>query len=211
MTQDLIDGFYQFKNYNYDEKTGGMLNLTERQDPKYFVISCIDSRSNPGTIFRSKPGIFFSHKAMGAIVRPYKQGTALSAALQFALEYNQIESIIILGHTRCGAIKAPVEEIDDVEISSFVNVTKQAVEKAKKNQKEADHLIEETEREAILESMENLKKYPSVAKALKENRITIKPWQFDIKSGDLYEYDPEKETFAVIKQENDLTDNRKTV
>jgi len=211
MTQDLIDGFYRFKNYNYGIEDGGMTPLIKGQDPKYFIISCIDSRSNPGTVFRAKPGIFFSHKAMGAIVRPYKKGTALSAALQFALKYNNIETVIILGHTGCGAIKALAEDIDDDEISSFVNVAKHALEKAKACHHDHDDMIAQTEQEAILESMENLKKYPSVAKALQAKKVTLKSWQFDLHHGDLHEYDEKNQRFDVIKTENHLTDTRKTV
>lgn len=209
MTKDLIDGAAEFKHYHYEGDESLMSELvTSGQDPKYFIISCIDSRCNPGTIFRAKPGIFFSHKAMGAIVRPYKTGTALSAALQFALEYNNIESVIILGHTNCGAIKALAEEIDDPEISSFVSVAQHALDKAKTCCDNHDQIITKTEQETILESMENLKKYPSVAKALNENRVTVKSWQFDLKSGDLREYDQTDNSFKNINLQTNLKDNR---
>jgi len=211
MTQDLIDGFYQFKNYSYHTDNGIMHDLAKGQDPKYFIISCIDSRSNPGTIFRAKPGIFFSHKAMGAIVRPYKKGTALAAALQFALEYNNIETVIILGHTGCGAIKALAEDIEDEEISSFVNVAKHALDKAKTCHHDHDEIIAKTEEEAILESMENLKKYPSVAQALENQKVNLKSWQFDLHHGELREYDEKTQGYDFIKIENHLTDTRKTV
>ena len=117
MTQDLINGAAEFKRYHYEGNEALMESLVESgQDPRYFIISCIDSRCNPGTIFRAKPGTFFAHKAMGAIIRPYHQGTALAAALQFALNYNNVGIIIVLGHTQCGAIKALAEDIDDPEI-----------------------------------------------------------------------------------------------
>ena len=97
MTKDLIEGLNAFKHYHYEGSSELMSSLVEDgQDPRYFIVSCIDSRCNPGTIFRAKPGSFFAHKAMGAIVRPYHQGTALAAALQFAINYNNVKKVIVV-------------------------------------------------------------------------------------------------------------------
>lgn len=210
MTQDLINGAAEFKRYHYEGDEALMEGLVKvGQDPKYFIISCIDSRCNPGTIFRTQPGIFFAHKAMGAIVRPYHKGTALAAALQFALNYNKVETVIVLGHTQCGAIKALAEDIDDDEISSFINVAKHGLAKAQKCCTTHDEILHMTEREVILESTENLKNYPSVAKALEEKRITVKSWQFDMKTGDLLEYNNDKNNFETITTETQKEDSRK--
>lgn len=199
MTQDLIKGAESFKHYHYEQDNDLMKELVEAgQNPKYFIISCIDSRCNPGTIFRAKPGSFFAHKAMGAIVRPYHKGTALAAALQFALDYNNVEHIIVLGHTKCGAMKALAEGLDDPEISSFINVAKHALTKAQACSHNHDEILEITEKEAILESTENLKQYPSVKKALAENRVTVKSWQFDIETGNVLEFNDDTKEFEII-------------
>lgn len=212
MTQDLINGAAEFKKYHYDGDQELMAELVEAgQDPKYFIISCIDSRCNPGTIFRAQPGIFFAHKAMGAIVRPYHKGTALAAALQFALEYNNVKHVIVLGHTKCGAVKAMAEDIQDEEISSFINVAKHGLEKAKACCSDHDEILAKTEQEVILESVENLKAYPSVVKALKENKITVKAWQFDITNGDLLEHNPNTNKFETITADLPQKDSRASV
>lgn len=210
MTQNLIDGAKSFKHYHYKGDHELMKELVEAgQDPKYFIISCIDSRCNPGTIFRAQPGIFFAHKAMGAIVRPYHQGTALAAALQFALNYNKVETVIVLGHTQCGAIKALAEDIDDPEISSFINVAKHGLTKAQNCCDNHDDILAMTEKEVILESTENLKGYPSVATALKESRINVKSWQFDMKTGDLLEFNDNTKEFKILTKQTLKEDSRK--
>lgn len=209
MTQDLLQGLSEFKKYHYGSENSRMQMLAELgQDPKYFIISCIDSRCNPVTIFRAQPGIFFTHKAMGAIVRPYKKGTALSAALQFALKYNNIEHVIIMGHTGCGAIKALAEKLDDEEISSFVEVAQHAHDKAKGCCASQQEAINHTERGVILESMDNLKQYPSVKDALENSRVTVKAWQFDIKSGDLFEYNDKQDAFERVNINVDTSESR---
>lgn len=212
MTDELIKGFEAFKKHQYQDGTALMPQLVEDgQSPKYFIISCIDSRSNPGTIFRTQPGAFFAHKAMGAIVRPYKQGTALAAALQFALHYNKVDTVIVLGHTGCGAIQALAEKLDDEEISSFINVAKHALARAQSCCKGHDAILAKTEQEVVLESAENLRAYPSVAAALAENRLTIKAWLFDMKAGDLLEYNNKSAEFEVITAHDNPEDSRKSV
>ena len=201
MAKTLLQGFKLFRKDNYEGNTLMKRLVKDGQSPEYFIISCIDSRSNPGTIFRPEPGTFFAHKAMGAIVRPYKKGTALSAALQFALVHNKVKEIIVLGHTGCGAIKAMVEKIDDEEISSFMDVAKAGMEKAQTACGTActhEELLRHTEEEIVLLSSENLKSYPSVTNALAEDRVTIKPWLFDMDSGELLQYNQDFKEFVPL-------------
>jgi len=212
MTKDLIHGAAEFKRYHYGDDNDTMKNLVEMgQDPKYFIISCIDSRCNPYTIFRAPPGLFFTHKAMGAIVRPYKKGTALAAALQFAINYNKIEHVIVLGHTECGAIKALVSDIEDEDIKSFINVAKHGMEKACECSSDEQEIIGHTEKNVILESMTNLKTYPSVSSALKKRKIKLKAWQFDMTSGDLLEYNTRAKKFKVLKDDDPVVESRHPV
>jgi carbonic anhydrase len=209
MTDDLIQGLADFKRYQYSEENDLMQKLVEEgQSPEYFMISCIDSRANPSTIFRARPGMFFAHKAMGAIVRPYKTGTALAAALQFALNYNKVNTIIVMGHTQCGAIQALANNIEDEEISRFINVVKHAHDKAEACCTNPEDVNAQTEKEVVLESVENLKGYPSVAKALTEERVTIKPWLFDMKQGELLEYNETSKEFEIVSTEFSPEDSR---
>ncbi|PCI56935.1 MAG: hypothetical protein COB36_01300 [Alphaproteobacteria bacterium] len=211
MTQDLIKGLEAFKRDQYSDAGENLMPrlVKEGQSPKYFIISCIDSRSNPSTIFRTQPGSFFAHKAMGAIVRPYKQGTALSAALQFALNHNNVKQIIVLGHTNCGAIQALVENLDDPEISSFINVVKDALTKAQTCCNEHNKIIARTEQEVVLESVENLKNYPSVKQALQEKRVTISPWIFDMEEGNLLEHNTNSNEFEIISTNEPIKEDHK--
>lgn len=202
MTEKLIAGFARFRASEYEGQDPLMPKLVkEGQSPEYFVISCIDSRSNTGTIFNAPPGLFFSFMAMGAIVRPYKHGTALSAALQFALKYCGIKKIIVLGHTQCGAIRALADNIDDPEIVSFITVAREGLKRAQTNVEphaNYEELLREAEKQIVLQSVENLKEFPSVQEALAESRVEIKPWVFDMKHGQLLEYSEEKQKFVPL-------------
>lgn len=214
MTDELITGFEEFKRYQYDENSEQAIMprlVEEGQSPRYFLISCIDSRANPGTIFRARPGTFFAHKAMGAIVRPYKQGTALAAALQFAIDYNKVEKIVVLGHTNCGAMKALADNIEDPEISSFIEVAQQALVRAKSScgcESDQEKLLDKTVEETVLESSKNLMSYPSVKRAVEEGRAQIVPWVFEMRKGDLLEYNYESQAFEKITTHSNNSDSR---
>ncbi len=198
MPQFLIDGFKKFVSTQYSGENPLMPYLVaEGQNPDYFIVSCIDSRSHAGVIFGTPPGTFFSHKSMGAIVRPYKSGTALAAALQFALKYNKVKTIILLGHTSCGAVKALIDDIDDPEISSFIAVAKEGLQNAENDT--SDKSIQRRAEEHILRlSRKNIEGYPSIAEALKEKRITIKSWIFDMHRATLCELDENTDEFKDI-------------
>lgn len=202
MSANLLKGFKAFREDAYKCGETIMKRLVQNgQDPRYFMISCIDSRGNPGTIFQADPGTFFAHKAMGAIVRPYKQGTALAAALHFALNYNKVDTIVVLGHTLCGAVKALVNDLQDEEISSFIKVAQKGLDRAHACVAPGcaqETLFRETEEQIVLLSVENLKAYPSVAKALAEKRVVIKPWLFDMEAGEILEYDEAHKKFITI-------------
>jgi carbonic anhydrase len=202
MTDPLLEGFRQFREENYGGSNTLMRRLVQDgQSPTHFIISCIDSRSNPGTIFRPAPGTFLAHKAMGAIVRPYKKGTALAAALQFAIVHNKVKEIVILGHTGCGAIKALVDKIEDEEISSFIDVAQVGLKKARElcgPQCAPGDLLRHAEEQIVLQSTENLRAYPSVKNALAAKTLVLKSWLFDMDTGNLFEYCADKQSFLPI-------------
>lgn len=202
MADALLEGFKKFRKTHYEGRDAVMPRLAlEGQTPTHFIISCIDSRSNPGTIFQPVPGTFLAHKAMGAIVRSYKKGTALAAALQFAIVHNKVGEIVILGHTGCGAIKAMVEKIDDEEVSSFIDVAQQGLKKARDLCGPAytpSELLRHAEEQIVIESTQNLKTYPSVKNALANGSIIIKSWLFDMDTGNLFEHDKKSGKFLPI-------------
>lgn len=209
MVHELLKGFEAFRKDEYEGENPSMPQLVEAgQSPKYFVISCIDSRANAGTIFRAKPGTFFAHKSMGAIVRPYVAGKTLAASLQFALEHCGVSNIIIVGHTQCGAVQAMVDNSDDEEIRPFLDSSKVCLEEVKRCCNSRDELLAQAEKATILQSAKNLETYPSVRRALAENRLDIKTWLFDMKEGQLLEYDTQTQDFKVISHSPQTEDTR---
>ena len=215
MTDKLLEGFEKrFLPKAYGDKGALMPELVEYgQQPDYMIISCADSRSDPGIIFDANPGIFFGFKAVGAIVRPYKPGTALAASLQYALEYLKIPNLILVGHTHCGAVKALHDNIDDTELSGFMDVMHDAMDKARQiactddnGQEYCDEetLLREAERQVLNLSAANLLGYPAVKKAVDEDRVIIERLIFDMSEGLILRYDDKSDTYHPTLK-NDAT------
>lgn len=185
------------------------------QKPDYMIISCADSRSDPGIIFDAHPGVFFGFKAIGAIVRPYKPGTALAASLQYALHYLKIPKLYLLGHTHCGAVKALHEQTEDPDLAGFMDVMHDAMDKAREiagQNSNEETLLREAERQVLELSAENLIGYPAVKEALDENRLTIELLIFDMEHGSILRYDQKTGAYSqatgdVVKKAKQCADH----
>ena len=73
------------------------------------VVACCDSRSAPETIFNAAPGEIFVVRNVANLVPPYEPDGSLdgtSAALEFAVQSLRVRHIVVLGHGRCGGIRA---------------------------------------------------------------------------------------------------------
>lgn len=201
MTDHLLKGFEErFLPKAYRDDGAQMPELVEYgQKPDYMIISCADSRSDPGIIFDAHPGVFFGFKAIGAIVRPYKVGTALAASLQYALHYLKVPKLVLLGHTHCGAVKALHDNIEDKDLASFMDVMHDAMDKARAvagADSDEETILREAERQVLALSAQNLLGYPPVKEALAENRLEIELLIFDMGLGTILRYDPKTGDYA---------------
>lgn len=82
--------------------------VAEEQDPYGVILSCIDSRVPPELLFDTGLGDLFVMRTGGQVVGPVVTGS---------VEYGPMTSgtplIVVLGHQRCGAIKAAYKALQD--------------------------------------------------------------------------------------------------
>ena len=76
-------------------------DLTERQEPFAIVLGCSDSRVPAEIVFDQGLGDLFVIRVAGNIVAPSQVGSVEFAAEQFGTRL-----VVVLGHSRCGAIEA---------------------------------------------------------------------------------------------------------
>jgi len=204
----FIEGNELFQKAYFKEHEAELLRLAqEGQSPKALFIGCSDSRVIPDLMLQSKPGELFVMRNVGNFVPRYKPDEdyhATATAIEYAVSVLHVSEIIICGHTHCGACKALYEEISD---PSLIHTRKwlSLGEKAKQNALKAlgpdgdrEELLRLTEQFSILSQIENLLTYPYVNKLVKEEKLFIHGWYYDIETGRIQYFDPEKKTFLPL-------------
>ena len=118
----LLKGHANFMAGRYTREHDRIRELAdEGQHPATMIIACCDSRSAPETIFDAGPGELFVLRNVANLVPTYQpdggqHGT--SAGIEFAVKALGIANIVIMGHGRCGGIKAALSQHDSVPLDS---------------------------------------------------------------------------------------------
>ncbi len=80
--------------------------LAERQEPFAIILGCSDSRVPAEIVFDQGLGDLFVIRVAGNIVAPSQVGS-----VEFAAERFGTPLVVVLGHSRCGAILATLDEL----------------------------------------------------------------------------------------------------
>ena len=110
----LIEGYEAFRSGRLAAEQDRYRDLAEQgQSPEIMVIGCCDSRVSPEVIFDARPGELFVVRNVANLVPPYSpDGTyhGVSAALEFGVGALRVKHIVVLGHARCGGVRAFAED-----------------------------------------------------------------------------------------------------
>lgn len=79
-------------------------DLSERQEPFAVVLGCSDARAPAEIVLDQGLGDLFVVRVAGNVVAPSQVDS-----VEFAAERFNIRLVVVMGHTRCGAIDAAVE------------------------------------------------------------------------------------------------------
>ena len=82
------------------------LELAAGQDPCAIILGCSDSRVPAELVFDQGLGDLFVIRVAGNIVAPSQVGS-----VEFAAERFGTRLVVVLGHSKCGAILATIEEL----------------------------------------------------------------------------------------------------
>src|SRR6201987_3207561 len=111
--QALLKGYRTFTTQRLPTEQSRYRDLSVRgQQPEVMVIGCCDSRVSPEVIFDAHPGELFVIRNVANLVPPYSPTGlthGVSAALEFAVQNLKVKYIVVMGHSRCGGIRAFVE------------------------------------------------------------------------------------------------------
>jgi carbonic anhydrase len=131
-TQEVIGELWEGnRRFQRDEARGPRRDrarraeVAERQAPIAAVVACSDSRVPPEILFDQGLGDLFVVRVAGNVVG----GDALGS-LEYAAEHLEVPVVVILGHSRCGAVGAALHggESGSPHIDAILAALRPAVE-----------------------------------------------------------------------------------
>jgi carbonic anhydrase len=184
----LIDGYRDFLTGRMPTERERYRDLAKRgQSPAIMIIGCCDSRVSPEVIFDTHPGELFVVRNIANLVPAYtSDGTChgVFAALEFAVQVLKVEHIIVLGHARCGGIRAYAEHGPQLSpgdsIHKWMSMIAPAAELAGPP---GDDYLTRLEQASITKSLDNLMTFPYVADAVRCGTLMLHGAYFDVASG----------------------------
>ena len=201
----LLQGYHAFITRRYVSESDRWRSLArEGQAPDTMVIACCDSRAAPEVIFDSGPGELFVVRNVANLVPPYApdgEYHSTSAALEFAVQSLKVKHIVVMGHGRCGGIRAALDPNSAPLspghfIGKWMSLVGPAAEMVTGNA-----MMTASERQTALErisirfSIANLRTFPCVKILEGKGRLSLHGAWFDISSGELWAVDPETGDF----------------
>ena len=96
---------------------------SDGQHPFAIILSCIDSRTSAELIFDQGLGDIFSVRIAGNIINEDILGS-----MEFACKVAGSKIIVVLGHTKCGAVKGACDHIEMGNLTALLSKIRPAVD-----------------------------------------------------------------------------------
>ena len=196
--QRLIEGYAGFLAERLPREQSRFRELAETgQKPEIMVIGCCNSRVSPEVIFDARPGELFVVRNVANIIPPYApdgQAHGVSAALEFGVGALRVKHIVVLGHARCGGVRAFAEDIDNLRqplspgdfIGKWMALIAPAADKVgPRGDASLDDYQARLEQANIVNSLDNLMTFPRLAKLIEKNKIGVHGAYFGVATGEL--------------------------
>lgn len=109
----LVEGNKRFvdgKSMRTGRQPADFANDALGQAPVAAIVGCADSRVAPELVFDQDVGDLFVVRVAGNVVSG--TGPLLKGSLEFAVAELGVRLIMVLGHSKCGAVKAAIEHIE---------------------------------------------------------------------------------------------------
>jgi len=200
----LTAGYRAFLDDRFPRERGRYEALAEQgQSPEIMVIGCCDSRVSPEVIFDASPGELFVVRNVANLVPPYETGGeyhGTSAALEFAVQALRVKHIVVLGHARCGGVRAFADDTAPLSPGDFIGrwmtLIAPAAERLGPRRGDLDDYVAKLELAAIENSLRNLMTFPCVRILVERGRLQLHGAFFGVATGVLMVRDPETGEFA---------------
>ena len=160
-------------------------DTSDGQHPFAVILSCIDSRTSAELIFDQGLGDIFSVRIAGNIVNEDILGS-----MEFGCKVAGAKIIVVLGHTKCGAVKGACDNVALGNLTGLIAKIKPAVDQEmittdNRNSSNSTFVENVAELNVSLSVKNILLKSPIIAELVKNEEITIVGGVHDISTGEV--------------------------
>lgn len=172
---------------------------SDGQHPFAVILSCIDSRTSAELIFDQGLGDVFSVRIAGNI-----QNEDILGSMEFSCKVAGAKIVVVLGHTKCGAVKGACDNVKMGNLSVLLSKMKPALEGEKTVAENRNANNEEfVEKVAALNvrntKREILAKSPILREMIEKNEIALIGGMYNVENGVVDFYDSEVFTAETLK------------
>lgn len=156
---------------------------SDGQFPFAFILSCIDSRTSAELIFDQGLGDIFSCRIAGNVLNDDILGS-----MEFACKLAGSKIVLVLGHSKCGAIKGACDDVHLGNLTTLLKKVKPAIDSetaTETNRNAANSVF--VENVAALNVQHVLRqipeKSPVIADLVKKGQIALVGAMYDVETG----------------------------
>lgn len=147
-------------------------NSITGQYPAAVILSCIDSRAPAEIVLDAGIGETFNSRVAGNI-----SNRDILGSMEFACALAGAKLVLVMGHTRCGAIRGAIDNAELGNLTGLLNEIKPAIEKTEYTgeRKGSNYdFVNAVARKNVELTIENIRKNSPVLKQLEDqNKIKI--------------------------------------
>ncbi|GAA2787980.1 bifunctional SulP family inorganic anion transporter/carbonic anhydrase [Kribbella solani] len=189
-TAKMLDGVREFEASAESIRPMLAKLAAEGQRPEHLFITCADSRIVPTMITTSGPGDQFCVRNIGNLVPPKgSNSSSVDAAIEYAVDVLGVRSIVVCGHSSCGAAAATLAA--DAPTGSGLQAWLRHFEPSVRHAVGLPDIIDPATGVKLIAAdklsvanvavqLENLRSFPSVRRAEDEGRLELIGLWFDI-------------------------------
>ncbi|MDP8934194.1 MAG: carbonic anhydrase [Cyanobacteriota bacterium] len=177
--QKLMDGNKRFVDKKRQSPNQDFVRITEvsqSQKPFAAILGCADSRVPSELVFDQGFGDLFVCRVAGNVATPEEIGS-----LEFGTLVLGAKVLMVVGHERCGAVKAAIEggELPG-QIGSLTAAILPAVESSKN---QPGDKVENAVKGNVILQAKRLKESPVISQLIQEGKLIVTGGYYDLDTG----------------------------
>jgi carbonic anhydrase len=161
---------------------------------------------SPEVIFDASPGELFVVRNVANIVPPYEpdgHAHGVSAALEFGVAALKVRHIVVLGHARCGGVKAFAQRAEPLSpgdfIGNWMRLMAPAVEKVgPQSELPWTDYLTRLEQANVANGLDNLRTFPQLRRLIEAGQIAVHGAYFGVATGELSLRDEKSGAFVPV-------------